>query len=282
MVPLMTPGRFEEYAGSIEYVRQPNSGVLVARNSGIRRVRHPWTAFLDWDHYWVPTHLEKIANAVDGTSGQGRFYFTDMRMPNGPENSTLWTKIDFRPSSPYQLMSDGTAWLLSEREPCSVQCSVFKTEILRFSGGFDPRFRVTEDRELFCRLGIHGAICAVNAVGCVQTADDNPNHRLGGIVNTLGANYWEHESLLWAELLARFPDLKPEDKRGLCYSLAVAYWRLSRLHWHSWRLTSWAKDILNSARSQPAFFFWLLRHGKSYGWETSVFPAAGRLEDHCR
>ncbi len=261
-----------KYGDVIEYVRQPNSGVSAARNNGIRLARHPWTAFLDSDDYWTPTHLERVAAAIGGTSGQARFYFSDMRMPDGTEDDTLWTMIGFQFSTPFLLTPDGTAWLLSEREPCSVQCTVFNTETLKLCGGFDPRFRVTEDRELFCRLGICGPICAVNTVGCVQTADDNPSHRLGGIVNTKKASYWEHERLLWTELLSRFPDLRPDDKRGLCYSLAVAYWRLSRLHWRSWRLRSWARDLLSSARAQPAFFLWLLRHGRSYGWETSVFP----------
>jgi glycosyltransferase involved in cell wall biosynthesis len=261
-----------KYANAIEYVHQPNSGVSTARNNGIRLACHPWTAFLDSDDYWTPTHLERIASAIDGTSGEARFYFTDMRIPGGSNDDTLWTTIGFHFSSPFLLTPDGTAWLLSGREPCSVQCTVFSTETLKLSGGFNPRFRVTEDRELFCRLGIRGAICAVNTVGCVQTADDSPNLRLGGIVNTRGASYWEHECLLWTELLARFSNLKPADKRGLRYSLAVAYWRLSRLHWHSWRIIRSARDLLYSARAQPAFLLWLLRHGRSYGWETSVFP----------
>jgi len=260
------------YGNAIDYVRQANLGVSTARNSGIRLARHLWTAFLDSDDYWTPTHLEKVSAAIEGTSGQARYYFTDMRMPNGAKEDSLWTMIGFEFSSPFLLTANGTAWLLSEREPCSVQCTVFNTETLRLAGGFNPCFRVTEDRELFCRLGINGAICAVNTVGCVQTADDDPGHRLGGIVNTHGASYWEHECLLWMELLGRFSRLKPEDKRGLRYSLAVAYWRLSRLHWRSGRIIRSAKDILYSARAQPAFFFWLLRHGKSYGWETSVFP----------
>jgi glycosyltransferase involved in cell wall biosynthesis len=261
-----------KFGNSIEYVRQSNAGVSSARNNGIRRVRHAWTAFLDSDDYWNPTHLERVAAAIEGTAGQALFYFTDMQIPNGTRAKTLWNAIGFQFASPFLLAPDGAAWLLSEREPCSVQCTVFKTETLRLSGSFDPRFYVTEDRELFCRLGIGGAICAVNTVGGVQTADDDPSHRLGGIMNTRGPDFWEHECLLWTELLARFPDLTPDHRRELRYSLAVAYWRLSRLRWRSWRLWRALVDFLNSARAQPAFFFWLLRHGKSSGWEAGVFP----------
>jgi glycosyltransferase involved in cell wall biosynthesis len=248
-----------KYAGSIEYVRQPNSGVSAARNHGIRLARHPWTAFLDSDDYWTPTHLERIAAAIDGTSGQARFYFNDMRIPGGTKEDTLWTKIGFQFSSPFLLTPDGTVWLLWEREPCSVQCTVFNTDTLKLSGGFDPRFRVTEDRELFCRLGICGTICAVNTVGCVQTDDDSPNHRLGGIVHTRGESYWEHECLLWMDVLSRFPRLGRSYRRAVLANVAVANWRLARLHMRSGRMTRCASSMLQSAMAKPGFMLQLLR-----------------------
>lgn len=252
-----------KYGNAIEYVRQPNSGVSTARNNGIRRVRQPWTAFLDSDDYWTPTHLERIAAAIDGTSGQARFYFSDMRIPGGTKDNTLWTKIGFQFASPFLLTPDGTAWLLSDREPCSVQTTVFNTETLKLSGGFDPRFRVTEDRELFYRLGIGSAICAVNTVGCVQTDDDNPNNRLGGIVNTYGTSYWEHESLLWTEVLSRFPRLGTSHRQAVLTSVAVTHWRLARLHMRSGRMIRCARSILQSAIAKPAFMLQVLHGGAS-------------------
>jgi glycosyltransferase involved in cell wall biosynthesis len=261
-----------QYAGAIEYVRQPNQGVSAARNAGIRLVRHPWTAFLDSDDHWASTHLQKVAEAIDGTSGQAHVYFTDMALPRGTGYQTLWEKIRFRFPGPFLLERDATAWMLSQRQPAALPCSVFSTDILRHSGGFDVRYRAMEDTELFCRTGIGAAVCAVNTVGGFETSDDLESNRLTRIVHSRSESCWEHECMLWAGLLVRFPGLSPDYQQALRYSLAVAHWRLSRIQWRCRRPARSARNLLESARAQPAFLLWLLRHGKSWGWESGVFP----------
>ena len=261
-----------KYAGFIEYVRQPNSGVSKARNHGVRLARHPWTAFLDSDDYWTPTHLERTRDAIRETSGRARFYFTDLRSSKDAEGRTVWSKIGFSFSAPFFLAVDATDWMLSQRQPCCIQCSVFNTDAFRLCGGFDPRFRVMEDTELFSRLGINGAVCAVNGVGCVATADDKTENRLTGMVHSHTASYWEHECMLWTRLLSRFPDLDVSDQRALRYSLATAYWRLTRLHLRAGQIGRGVLSVIRSAKAQPAFLLWLMRYGKSHGWETRVFP----------
>jgi Glycosyl transferase family 2 len=261
-----------EYGNTIEYVRQRNQGVAAARNHGIRLVRHSWTAFLDSDDYWAPTHLEKISDAIKETSGEARFYFTDMALPQSARYRTLWEKIRFQFSRPFLLKENATGWMLSQRQPVALPCSVFRTDILRISGGFDVRYRTMEDTELFCRTGIAGPVCAVNTVGGYETDDDLESNRLTRIVHSRSEGCWENECRLWAGLLERFPDLTPDYQRGLNYSLAVAHWRLSRLQWRSLRPARSARNLFRSAHAQPAFLLWLLRHGKSWGWEGSVFP----------
>ncbi len=267
-----TAEQCRKYGNSIQYVRQVNGGVSSARNGGIKLAQHAWTAFLDSDDYWAPTHLEKMADAIRSTNGCARFYFADLGLPATNGKTTLWNRIGFEFSAPFLVAPDATDWMLSQREPCSIQCSVFNTEILRHTGGFDRRYKVTEDRELFCRLGIGEAVCAVNSVGCIQTADDNPSNRLTGIIHAKSQGFWEHESLLWTELGARFPNMRPHQRRGLGYSLAVAHWRLCRLHWQAGRFVRSILHIIAAARSQPAFLIWLIRHRHSYGWESSIFP----------
>jgi glycosyltransferase involved in cell wall biosynthesis len=261
-----------KYSGSIEYVRQPNSGVSKARNHGVRLARHPWTAFLDSDDYWTPTHLEKIRDAIRETSGQACFYFTDLRFSTDAEDRTVWSKIGFSFSAPFFLAEDGTDWMLSQRQPCCLPCSVFNTDTFRLCGGFDPRFRVMEDTELFFRLGINGAVCAVNGVGCVATADAKTENRLTGTIHGHTASYWEHECMLWTRLLSRFPDLNVSNQRILRYCLATAYWRLTRVHLRAGQIGRSVLSVMRTAKAQPAFVLWLMRYGKSHGWERRVFP----------
>jgi glycosyltransferase involved in cell wall biosynthesis len=242
-----------KYSGVIQYVRQSNAGVSAARNHGVRLARFAWTAFLDSDDYWVPNHLEKIATAIEATSGRGRFYFTNMQLPGGNQNETLWSKIGLKFSEPYLFIQDGTPWMLISWQPCSLQCVVFNTNILKLSGLFDPRFRIREDTELFCRLGIGGEICLVNNIGCIQTADDSPENRLSETFHTRTETYWQLECLLCRSLLSRFPDLKPYYKRILRHYLAIAHWRLARLYWRSGRFSSSMMTFFRALAEEPAF-----------------------------
>ena len=234
--------------------------------------RHPWIAFLDSDDHWTPTHLEKMSAAIKGTSGRATFYFADISNLDGTDEMTLWSRIGFKFAEPFLLTPDGTAWMLACRQPSSIQCSVFNAATLKASGGFDQRFRVSEDTELFCRLGIGSEICAVNTIGCVRTSDDNPKNRLTAAINNRTIDFWMHACLLWGGLLIRFPDLNPFYRRAIRYNLASAYWRLVRLHWQSGRVPQAVFAFLQSTMTEPAFLLWLLRKHKSTGWEENVVP----------
>ena len=48
-----------KYGDRVRYVWQPNQGVGVARNAGVRHSRGDWIAFLDDDDWWEPQKLER-------------------------------------------------------------------------------------------------------------------------------------------------------------------------------------------------------------------------------
>lgn len=254
-----------KFSKQIQFIRQPNAGVAPARNHGIRLAGFPWTAFLDSDDYWAVNHLEKMGAAIEATEGKARFYFSDMQFPGADRSNSLWSKTGLRISDPYLYVGDGAALMLMSWQPCSIQCSVFNTGVLRHSGGFDPRFRVREDTEIFSRLGIGGPICLVNHLGCIQTADEISQNRLSGIIHTRSETYWQLECLLCSSLLSRFPDLKPEFSKILHKHLAIAHWRLSRLNLRSGRLLSSASAIFKAFATHPAFLKEVLWHNNSNG-----------------
>ena len=163
--------------------------------------------------------------------------------------------------------------MLLPQEPCFIQCSVFKTGLLQECGGFNTRFRVSEDRDLFYRLGIGGPVCAVNAVGCVKTSDATDQNRLTGIIPAGSQGFWEHECMLWSGLVQRFLNLAPSQQRALRFNLAIAHWRLARMHWRSGWVAGSAINFLQSVKAHPAILLWLLGRGPSQGTDLAASQA---------
>ena len=57
-----TPEQVRRYGSAISYIRQSNSGVGAARNTGLRAASGHYLAFLDSDDLWLP---EKLAVQLD-------------------------------------------------------------------------------------------------------------------------------------------------------------------------------------------------------------------------
>jgi len=238
---------------------------------------HLWMAFLDSDDYWTARHLERIVAAIADTDGKGRFYFSDMGFSSNSRNTTLWEIVGFRPQQPYHLTRDATAWMLMRRQPTMVQCSVFKTDVLKEYGGFDPAYRVTEDVELFCRLGIEGAAWVVG-VGRVQTSDDRAENRLTATATADTETYWTYQVMLWRGVLARFPGLELPYRRLVRCHLASAGFRLSRSLWHSKERARSARAFLQSVGAEPRFLAWMIRHRSAQGRNVRIRPWCAEVE----
>jgi PST family polysaccharide transporter len=243
-----------QFSGVIEYVYQTNAGVAQARNHGIKLARHAWIAFLDSDDYWAPTHLASITTAIRETAGQARFYFSDLvHLVDEIRPATLWSEIGFKFDGFWWLSPDATDWMLSHRVPASIQSSVFQAALLKSSGGFDPRFQVMEDTELFCRLGIGGAACAVNAVGCFYSADDSPDNRLTTKVNFRTENYWICTCRLWRLVYSHFPHLSAAHQEIIRCYLANSYWRLTRNRWNAGKFLHAVRPLFQCLKTEPSF-----------------------------
>lgn len=260
------------FRGRIQYVRQENAGASAARNTGIRLAEHPWIAFLDSDDLWTPSHLERMRAAIRETAGAASFYFSDMQMTSQDGGTTLWQNSRFVPKGPIEFTTDAAEWMLMRRQPAMLQCSVFNTAVLRKQNGFDLRFRVAEDTELFCRLGIAGAACAVAGVGCIQTSDDQAENRLTNMVSERTAGFWRHRVMLWRHVRERFA--VPAQHLALVrYNCAGSYLGLAKVLWHTGHKLRAMWCLAMSFKTDPRLAAWIATHRTSKGYEETVRAA---------
>ncbi len=123
-----------------------NMGIAAARNDGIRRARGRFIAFLDDDDIWEPTKLEVQARYMRDHPGCAAIH-TAIRAfyANGSERI-----FDQKPS----LLTLARAL----QQPGEVVPSslLIRADVVRSLGGFDPRFRRSEDNDLTIRCAAAG------------------------------------------------------------------------------------------------------------------------------
>jgi glycosyltransferase involved in cell wall biosynthesis len=147
-----TATRLERWGSRINVVHQTNGGVSAARNAGVARATGTWIAFLDSDDVWLPGWLAQITrHASDSRVG----VHVGDHLFEGPGYARRLFEIrgfDF-PAEKASLVERPLAHVTSGICPSSVAC---RRDWLRATGGFDTRYRMFEDLDLFCRLALIG------------------------------------------------------------------------------------------------------------------------------
>ena len=114
-------------------------GAAAARNSALAVARAPIVAFLDDDDEMLPGFLAATAGAH----------------AMSPAVDLCWTGVIFQHKDGRQKVQDWRRWAGSRRfvNRLAGCCGIsLRTERLRAMGGFDTRFRIAEDTDLFMRL----------------------------------------------------------------------------------------------------------------------------------
>jgi glycosyltransferase involved in cell wall biosynthesis len=246
----------QAYAG-VEYIRQENAGAAAARNLGVRAARHDWIAFLDSDDFWMPQHLQRLMKTIEATSGAAALYFSDLQVAEADGGGSHWDKIGFRPGRPHQFVRDASAWMLMRTQPVILECAVVQKEAFERIGGFDPTLLVGEDCDLFFRLGVGGAACAVAGVGAVQTADDMSSVRLTMRIPIESEHGLEHQRLLWSGV-NRNPRVPPAFRSLVRYHLAGVHWARARFCVGSGRYRQAAADVTKVIALDPRYMLWAM------------------------
>ena len=149
-----TPARISPFEREVIYIRQENQGVAGSRNTGIRKAKGDYIAFLDGDDLWLPEKLSVQVEAairypdsglivVDGTE------FTDDRTISTSVFFETWCRNlheDSVTSGDYyrQIMKCN---FISTTSQVMVPAKVFEK-----IGLSDPKFRRASDYDLYIRI----------------------------------------------------------------------------------------------------------------------------------
>ncbi|MDF1839516.1 MAG: glycosyltransferase family A protein [Planctomycetota bacterium] len=241
------------FGAPVTLISRENGGAPAARNSGVFAAQGEWIAFLDSDDYWTEDHLKNMAAAIEATDGRGEFYFADIHMAENEGARPQWERAEFSIEGDFQLLEDGTPWVLRKRVPLLLQAAVFHRERLVEAGGLWEVLPMRDDTHVFLRHGIAKPICAVAGIGTIQTSDDQSGGRLTTTISNTTQRYWRCSILMWGDLLKRVPPGDLASRRLLEQRLCLSHIRFGvkaakRGHIHS-LLIHGCKAFLASPRT---------------------------------
>jgi glycosyltransferase involved in cell wall biosynthesis len=143
-----TQAILQQYGDCLRYCYQPNQGVAVARNHGIKLAQGNLVAFLDADDFFLPHKLAAQSAVFAAQPSLGMLHSGWQRVDAAGDRLSVvepWHKIP-------ELTLE--AWL--RWKPVLPSAMMFRRTWLEQVGGFDSRFPPAEDTELVLRLALRG------------------------------------------------------------------------------------------------------------------------------
>ena len=134
---------------SVQYIYQPNSGVSVARNVGIKSAQGDWISLLDSDDEWLSQKLEKQVKAVK-EDPDSMFCHTN----------EVWIRNGVRINQGKKHQKYGGLIFNQCLDICRISPSsvLLKNSILKDTGLFDEKLPVCEDYDLWLRITAHNPV----------------------------------------------------------------------------------------------------------------------------
>lgn len=145
-------------------LKGPSRGVAAARNAGIAAASSPLIAFLDADDQYLPDALSDRLPLMERDS-RIALTFADV-MSVDPEGHLVGYQFDYWPmfraflagrSGLIPLGENAFPMLLAEMV-CGTSSVLTRRSALQAVGGFDERYRISEDWDLWLKLARHGDV----------------------------------------------------------------------------------------------------------------------------
>lgn len=139
---------------NIKIIKQQNSGVSVARNTGINNASGEFICFLDADDLWLSNHLEILDSLINKYS-QNQYFATShfTTYPNGNEINSSKVLIDypedFLCTNLFKLLNTINDGIIHTNSMC-----ISKKLIIEHNIFFEPNERIGEDTDMWFRTAL--------------------------------------------------------------------------------------------------------------------------------
>jgi glycosyltransferase involved in cell wall biosynthesis len=172
----------ETFGHRIRYYEQTNQGVSVARNKGLQEAQGEWIAFLDSDDTWEKEKLEWQFKALERFGPACRVCYTDGRFLNTSEVRTIFEVSEglYRHEGSMDVTKGALelAAKLSQGFCIWPSSLLAHADVVRRTGGFDPKLRCEEDSDFLFRLARLTGFCYVNLpLICLDRAPRESRHQ---------------------------------------------------------------------------------------------------------
>lgn len=233
------------YAGSITYIEQFNQGACAARNAGLACASGDWIKFLDGDDWLYVDCLEKQLSSP-GSSKEVRVGYGEIVDRRG---EVLYEPHHIDSAT----FSSGASLSLGDflNYPVLVATTLYPTDVIRGSGGFDPSIRRGQEHELHLRLFLSGTDFRFSPVKCFAYRQHQSASRIS--ISRRNESYFSEP-----QRFKRLVNSARTGVRALTFEadrlhLARAAWRIGR------RLVREGGDV----KSAREFFFLAVSVGGS-------------------
>lgn len=152
----------------IRFFSKENEGVAVARNYVISKASADYICFLDADDFWFPNFLETMNDYIQKLPNE-KVFACAIEIESGKKNFPA--RYSFVQKSDHEIVNFFEA---SQKEAVLWTSSVcIHKEVFEKSGVFDEQLKVSEDTDLWIRIGLHYKVVFIWQILARYVFDEN-------------------------------------------------------------------------------------------------------------
>ncbi|MGD0711798.1 MAG: glycosyltransferase [Bacteroidales bacterium] len=172
-------------------INQPNAGVSIARNNGVKAAQYDYIAFLDADDWWEPTFLEEMKTLIEEFSSAGVYGCEYYIIKNGKKRIA---PIGITPTFEKGLINYFKVYVKTLCMPLWTGAVIIKKSVFEEIKCFKPQLKLGEDFDLWFRIALKFPVAFLNKSLAYYNQDVELQHRAIG-----GKLYEPSEHMLFSD-----------------------------------------------------------------------------------